>query len=227
MDTPQCKISIGRGAGHLVSSLMPGPVVVAPGPLVAARSLLVASPDYAIDDINVIINDTIVAQAYDSINSVNPVTIKLPELWRSRVCGWIAQAVAQFATRGVTASLTKYYNVVQALNESSIDRIPDLMTLPAEDPYMVLKCQLIQMYDLSDFQRAELLMALPLVVGDMHPSELIDKMKGLMPPEELERPSILFWHAFLTCLPADIRVHCVPFTMDVAQRTDVQFLARP
>ena len=57
-------------------------------------------------------------------------------------------------------------------------------------------------------------------------------MKVLTPSEELERPSSLFWHAFLTPLPADIHAHCVPFggddwLADVAWHADVQFLAYP
>ena len=79
--------------------------------------------------------------------------------------------------------------------------ILDLLTLPAEDPYMVLKTHLINMYDLSDFQRAELLMALPPVAGDMRPSELMDKMKALTPKKELEKPPSFFWHAFLYLPP--------------------------
>jgi len=62
------------------------------------------------------INNSIVGQAYDSINSVNAVAVKLPKLWRSKVRGWFAHAEAQFITGGVTASLTKYYHVIKALN---------------------------------------------------------------------------------------------------------------
>ena len=88
------------------------------------------------------------------------------------------------------------------------------------------------MYNLSDFEQAELLMALPPAAGDVQPSELMDHMKALMRPEELDWPSILNMNAFLTRLPADIRTHCVPFVAtgslaDAARRADVQFLARP
>ena len=84
---------------------------------------------------------------------------------------------------------------------------------------------------LFNFQSAELLTALPPVAGHMRPSELMDKMKALALPEELERPSSLFLHTFLTRIPADIRAHCLPFAnellADVAQHADVQFLACP
>ena len=64
-------------------------------------------PDSTFDHTNINVDD-----------SINTITVKLPELWRSRVRGWFAQAEAQFATRGVTATLIRYYHVVQALNES-------------------------------------------------------------------------------------------------------------
>ena len=98
--------------------------------------------------------------------------------------------------------------------------------------YSVLKRRLIELYDLSDYKRAKLLMALPQVDDDMHPSMLLDKMRALTPPGELEKPTSLFWYAFLLRLLPHIRVHCVPFVgmemlADVARRADAQFWARP
>ena len=42
-------------------------------------------------------------------------------------------------------SLTKYYHVIKALQESSIERIPELLVPLADDPYSVLKCRLIEL----------------------------------------------------------------------------------
>ena len=53
--------------------------------------------------------------------------------------------------------------------------------------------------------------ALPQVDGDVRPSLLLDKMRMLTPPGELKKPSSLFWYAFLSRLPPDIRVQCVLF----------------
>ena len=119
-----------------------------------------------------------------------------------------------------------------ALPESSIERIPELLLLPADDPYSGLKNQLMELYDLSDYEKAELLMALPHVDGDMRPSMLLDKMRSLTPTGELDNPTSLFWYAFLSRLPPDIRVRCVPFVSvetlaDVAKRADAQFWAWP
>ena len=107
--------------------------------------------------------------------------------------------------------MTKYYYVIKALPESSIERIQELLVPPADNPYSVLKNQLMELYDLSDYERATLLMALPQVDGDIRPSMLLDKMKSLTPPGELDKPTSLFWYAFLSRLPRDIRVSCVPF----------------
>ena len=93
--------------------------------------------------------------------TINAVAVKLPELWQSKVRSWFAQAEAQFATSGIRTSLTKYYYVIKALPESSIERIPELLVPSADDPYSVLKNPLMELYNLSDYKRAELLMALP------------------------------------------------------------------
>ena len=161
-------------------------------------------------------------------NRINAIAVKLPELWQSKVHSWFAQAKAQFVTSGVMASLTKYYHMIKALKESSIERIPELLVPTADDPNSVLKRWLIELYDLSDYERAELLMALPQVDGDMRPSMLLDKMRALTPPGELEQPPSLLWYAILSRLLPEIRVHCVPFVgvetlADVPWRAYAQF----
>ena len=88
----------------------------------------------------------------------------------SRVRGWFVQAEAQFATKGVTVSLTKYFYVIQALRQRTINRIPDLLILPVEDSYQALKFKLVEMYNMSNYQQAELLMLLLPAAGDVRPS---------------------------------------------------------
>ena len=48
--------------------------------------------------------------------------------------------------------------MIKSLQESSNEGIPELLILPADDPYSVLKRQLIELYNLSNYKRAELLM---------------------------------------------------------------------
>ena len=49
---------------------------------------------------------------------INAVSIKLPEFWTDNAMVWFAQTVAQFAVRGMTTSLTKFYYCVGALNHA-------------------------------------------------------------------------------------------------------------
>ena len=56
----------------------------------------------------------------------------------------------------------------------------------------------MELYNLSGYERAELLMALPQVDGDMRPSLLLNKMRSLMLTGELHNPTSLFWYAFLS-----------------------------
>ena len=117
MDTQSRKINAGRGAGHPLSSVL-GNNAAALQPLLSTPCLAfwgLAPPSRIL--------------AYE-INTINAVALKLPELWQSKV-----QAEAQFATSGISSSLTKYNQVIKALPESSIERIPELLLPPADDPY--------------------------------------------------------------------------------------------
>ena len=228
MDTPR-KVGYGRGAGRLDT----GAPVSSP---VGRRPQLSADPVYDVPPVlapgPLAAGPPVSAALYEDAGQVNAVAIKLPELWQSHVQSWFAQAEAQFATSGVSASLTKYYHVIKSLPENVIVRIPDLLTPPTDDPYSKLKARLLELYDMSDYEKAELLNALPPVDGDMRPSMLLDRMRALTPTNELDNPNSLFCYAFLSRLPPDIRVSCVPFVgvetlADVARRADAQFRARP
>ena len=64
---------------------------------------------------------------HQPVKDAEPAAIKLPELWTHRVRGWFAQAEAQFMTKGVTPSLTRYFYLFQALSQKTIERIPHLL----------------------------------------------------------------------------------------------------
>ena len=120
--------------------------------------------------------------------------------------------------------------MIKALQESSIERIPELFVLPADDPYFVLKRRLIELYDLSDYERAELLMALPQVNRDIRPSMLLNKMMARR-TRAADQPLLVCPLVKTTAryLRALCAVHFigVETLADVAWRTDAQFRARP
>merc|ERR1711911_492445 len=124
MDTPR-KVGYGRGAGRLDT----GAPVSSP---VGRRPQLSADPVYDVPPV-LAAGPPVSAALYDDAERINAVAIKLPELWQSHVQSWFAQAEAQFATSGVSASLTRYYHVIKSLPESVIVRIPDLLTTPGRD----------------------------------------------------------------------------------------------
>ena len=166
----------------------------------------------------------------NKINTINTIAVKLPQLWQSKVCSWFAQAEAQFVNSGVTMSLTKYYHVIKALQESSIKLIPGLLVPQADDPNSVLKRWLIELYDLSDYERAELLMALPQVNRDIRPSMLLNKMMARR-TRAADQPLLVCPLVKTTAryLRALCAVHFigVETLADVARRADAQFRARP
>ena len=134
--------------------------------------------------------------------AVYAVSLKLPEFWESSAAAWFVQAEAQFAVRNITADDTKYYYVVAALSSSTASRALSLLQAPpAEDKYNELKSHLLQVYELSDAERASRLFALH-GLGDSKPSELMDRMLNLLGPH---KPDFLFTHLFLKQLPPQIR----------------------
>ena len=133
---------------------------------------------------------------------VSAVSIKLPTFWVHSPQTWFAQSEAQFAIRGVTADDTKYYYVVSALDSETANRALSILSdPPATDKYKAIKDFLIGTYGLSEQERASALLNLP-GLGDMKPSELMDKMLALL---GAHKPCFLFKHIFIQHMPPHVR----------------------
>jgi len=137
---------------------------------------------------------------------INTVSLKLPAFWPEEVEVWFAQAEAQFAIKRITDSRTKLYYVVSVLPQYVAPQLSDLLHAPPAAPYESLKDRLFQLYSLSDWQRFEALVNLPLVV-DQKPSILMNKMLALYPADS--KPDFMFRGHFLRRLPAEIRSHLI------------------
>ena len=128
--------------------------------------------------------------------------LKLPLFWTTCPSDWFAKIEAQFSIRNITADDTKYYYVVSALDSATATRAQSLLVSPpTENKYQAIKDFLISAFDLSEYERASALFAMP-GFGDSKPSELMDSMLTLMGSH---KPCFLFRHLFLQQLSTHIR----------------------
>ena len=108
------------------------------------------------------------------------VALKLPTFWASQPHVWFTQAEMQFHLRAITADETKYYYVLAALDQETVNRLLDLIANPpVENKYTALKERLTVTLGLSKRERvSRLLHFRPL--GDTKPSALMDEMLALL-----------------------------------------------
>ena len=134
-------------------------------------------------------------------DQANAVSIKLPQFWPQQAAVWFVQAEAQFVIKGVTNDLTKYSYVTAALDQDTATRVLDILTNPpASNKYQTLKDRLIDTYKLSEREAASKILDIG-GLGDSKPSELLDKMLALVPPDS--EPGFLFKEVFLRQLLLD------------------------
>ena len=158
--------------------------------------------------------------------AVESVALKLPLFWTGCPSAWFAQIEAQFSIRKITADGTKYYYVVSALDSATATRAQSLLvSSPTENYYQAIKEFLISAFDLSEYERASALFAMP-GLGDSKPSELMDSMLALLGSH---KPCFLFRHLFLQQLPTHIRAPITQSKIEdyraLAQEADMIYLA--
>ncbi|GFT64006.1 uncharacterized protein NPIL_530711 [Nephila pilipes] len=110
---------------------------------------------------------------------VSHVADKLPPLWKQNLKLWFLQAEANFELSGITNDVTKYNNVIAAIDSEILSVVSDLLFDPSHaDRYTTLKNRLIQEFsDSENLQIRKLLFQLQL--GDDKPSHLLRKIKEL------------------------------------------------
>ena len=155
-------------------------------------------------------------------------TVKLPPFWVHNSAAWFRNADGQFFLNGINDELVKYYNALNAIPESVVNRIADFVEaeLP-DDPYTQLRARLVTAHELSPYQRVHMIATLP-PIGDQKPSDLLAEMVRLCPRGE-ER-SVFFVYMFLNRLPRDIRSHLSGMDMAdmaLAARADELWTHRP
>ena len=134
-------------------------------------------------------------------SQVNATAVKLPHFWPGNPEVWFRQVESIFSTRNpaITTQQTKFDYVIQSLDNSSADRVQNIILNPPGEPYDKIKSALIAAFGKSQAQKDQELLNLN-GLGDRKPSELLQHMKNMNAD-----PETLFKALFMAQLPHDIR----------------------
>jgi hypothetical protein len=130
--------------------------------------------------------------------------VKLSPFWSNNPVTWFAMAEGQFILNNIVEQHIKYYLVLNALPESSVALVADLVEgiLPA-DAYDQLRLRLMDAHHLNDYQKVEQLHSAA-ALGAQKPSEMLAEMLRLCPRGHEASP--FFTYLFLHRLPRQLRV---------------------
>ena len=146
---------------------------------------------------------------------VAAIQIKLPPFWPNDPALWFAQIEAQFTTRGITASRTKFEYVVSSLSPEYATEVRDLLlTPPAEHPYEQLKKELTNRTSLSEQRRLQQLLTSE-ELGDRKPSQLLRHIQQLLGDKANTMDATFLRELFLQRLPPNVRMVLTPSAGDL------------
>jgi hypothetical protein len=143
-------------------------------------------------------------------NGVTPVvvvgggSVRLPPFWPHAPQLWFSQAECLFTVNNVSDQFHRYCLVVASLQHDSLRRVADIVEAPpAIVAYDTIKQRLLASHQMTGFQRAERLFAMP-ALGARKSSELIAETLEICPRGE--EKTELFACLFLQRLLREIRV---------------------
>lgn len=137
---------------------------------------------------------------------LHALTVKIPPFWPADPVLWFANIEAQFALRGITVQLTKFFHVVGALGPSEAAEVRDIITVPpTERPYDALKTALTRRTTASEQERLRQLLTAE-VLGDRRPSQLLRRMQQLLGDRASAVDESILRELFLQRLPNTVRM---------------------
>jgi hypothetical protein len=135
------------------------------------------------------------------------VAFNIPDFWPHNPNTWFCKIESKFRICNIRQSSTKYDHLLSALPTDICSSINDSLAEineNADDAYEQLKELLMTRYTMDRWARAFKLHKF-LEIGDMKPSEMMRKMKALLPPDSTA--GTYFMAAFLLRLPTDMIDH--------------------
>jgi len=163
--------------------------------------------------------------AISAPTTVAAVGIKLPPFWPTDPEVWFAQVEAQFTTRGISAQKTMFDYVISSLSPEIAMEVRDLLLKPpTEEPYTILKAQLIKRTAASEQRKLQQLISGE-ELGDRKPTQLLRRMQILLGDQlstSAEATSFVR-ELFLQRLPPNVRMvlASTDTTMDLNKLADM------
>ena len=149
-----------------------------------------------------------------SVN-VAAIQLKLPPFWPKDPALWFAQIEAQFTTRRVTVSRTKFDYVISSLSPEFATEVRDLLLSPPEEqPYEVLKRELTNRTSVSEQRRLQQLLTAE-EMGDRKPTQVLRRIQQLLGDKVNTMDATFMRELFLQRLPANVRMVITPSAGDL------------
>ena len=147
--------------------------------------------------------------------TVNTTAVKLPPFWSGNPEVWFKQVESSFATRKVTTQQTKFDYVIQALDNSTAEKVQSVILSPPEEPYNTIRASLIKIFGKTQAQKDQDILNIN-GLGDKKPSELLQHIHNLNAD-----PTTLVKAFFLAQLPPEVRQ-----ILALSDKTDIKDLAQ-